>query len=134
MPRHIATLLLLLALTACSDRDEPTLLVTNATGTPLVIIAYDYSIPVNGPPGIYISPSVDLGRVNSASACLTLATLPSVTDEFALDAEEPLKGVSVEPGAPRTFVPQNAPGWGVTFDTLPVGSSGPVAMNNACTP
>jgi hypothetical protein len=132
MRRHIATLLLL-AFAACSDRDEPTLLVTNATGTPLEIIAYDYSVPVNGPPGIYISPSFMLGRVNSVSACLTLATL-SVADEFALDAEEPLKGVGVETGAPRTFVPQNAPGWSVTFDTLPLGASGPVAMNNACTP
>jgi hypothetical protein len=133
MRRHIATLLLL-ALAACSDRDEPMLFVTNATGTPLEIIAYDYSIHSNGPPGFYTSPSFMLGRVNSASACLTLAPLPSVADEFALDAEEPLKGVGVEGGDPRTFVPQNALGWSVTFDTLPVGARGPMAMTNACTP
>jgi hypothetical protein len=129
MPRHIATLLLL-ALAACSDRD-PTLLVTNATGTPLEIIAYDYSTPVNGPPGIYLSPSIKVGRVNAASACLTLETL-SVADAFALAAYDTL--TSVEPQTTGTFVPQNAPGWSVTFDTFPVSPIGPVAMSKACAP
>jgi hypothetical protein len=133
MPRHSATPLLLV-LAACDS--DPTLLVTNATGRPLEIEAYDYTAPANGPRGIVFSPSFELGRVNSASACLTLANL-MVADEFALAAYDTL--TSVQFPTAGTFVPKNAPGWGVTIDTFPVilgvlHPSPPVAMSQACTP
>src|SRR6267154_6717229 len=127
MPRHSATLLLL-ALVACDS--DPTLLVTNATGRPLEIIAYDYSVPVDGAPGISLSPSFELGRANSATTCLTLANL-SVADEFALVAYDTL--TSVHFPTTGTFVPKTAPGWSVTIDTLPASPSPPVATSKACT-
>jgi hypothetical protein len=123
---------LLLAIIACSS--QPTLLVTNATGRPLEVYAYDYSVSNNPgyPPGIYIntpSPRFTLGRVNSGSACLTIGT-PSASDMFVLAAEDTVSGLQTP--ASKSFVPQDAPGWVVTFDSLGANPVGPVASPNAC--
>jgi len=136
MPRH-SVAFLLLALAACSPKAyiaidrHPTLLVTNGTGTPLQVVAYDYTTPVGGPPGVYVSPEFPLGRVNSTSACVTLTGLP-IADEFALVAEDTL-GAMDSPGS-TTFVPQDSPGWVVTFDSFSRQPIGPVRLSNACSP
>ena len=131
--RYRVAALFLPALAACST--TPTLLVTNGTGRPLEVYAYDYSVS-NSPmrlPGIYIgtpNPRFTIGRVSSPSACLAIGT-PSVSDMFVLTAEDTLTGAQTP--ATGTFVPQDAPGWNVTFDTLAARPIGPVATA-ACTP
>lgn len=123
---------LVLVIIGCSSL--PTLLVTNATGAPLEVNAYDYSVS-NNPgfiPGVYFgspNPRFTLGRVNSASACLTVGT-PSLSDNFVLAAEDTVNGLQTP--ASKTFVPQDASGWHVTFDSLSANPVGPVASPNAC--
>ena len=138
------------ALAACSSATRPdpplTLHVTNATCntgpcTHLQILAYDQSIQNNPPPGGWY---FALGQVDSASACLTMP--PSGTfimsgkpiatfttaDAFTLSARD--SASLTFQGETAEFVPQDAPGWSVTFDTAPVRPSGPMAITTACTP
>jgi len=141
------TAVLLLAVAACSSKAyAPTILVVNATCNvgqcvPLQVLAYDQTIQSPSVPGGWW---FSLGLVNSSSACLTfppsgdfrvngrsVATF-TVADAFTLTARDTLLLVPTRQTA--TFVPQDAPGWSVAFDTFPVNPIGPVAMATACTP
>ena len=125
-----------ISITAC-DRfaaapDIPTVFVMNMTGTPLTVVVYDYTTPVGGFPGIYLSPEFKLGQVSSSgSACLTFAGL-ATADAFALGGEDTL--VAVQTRLTNTFVPRDAPGWTVTFANDTAGPIGPTATTKGCSP
>jgi hypothetical protein len=143
----LAATLLLLALTACSSKTyAPTVFITNATCSSgpcrtLQVLAYDETVQAPPVPGGW---RFELGYVSSPSGCLTFphstpatgngvtfATM-TVADGFQLSARD--VQTLVETRNTSTFVPQDAPGWSVTFDTAPVSPTGPYAMTNACTP
>src|SRR5438552_12282573 len=141
---YVIAALLLLTLAACSSSTSQasapsTVLVTNASCNPgpcrtLQVRAQDetYTAPH---PGAFLG--FPLGYVGSASGCLTFPPWTtgyrySLADSFTLIARDIL---TLDPTPPTgTFVPQDGPGWSVTFDTAPVSPSGPVAMATACTP
>ena len=122
------------ALVACSSHaTNPTLLVMNVTSTQLAVVVYDYTVPVNGPPGIYIggSPEYTLGQVNgSGSACLTFAGV-MISHAFVLLGEDSL---GVQTPATNTFVPWDSPGWTVTFTGNSTSLTGPTKVSTGCSP
>ena len=109
----------------------PTLFVTNTTGMPLEIVAYDYTVPVQGVQGIFTSPEFDLGVVSADSGCLTLASL-AVGDEFAIVGEDKQTGANTP--ATGTFVPQDASGWMITFANFATTPIGPLEVSKPCSP
>jgi hypothetical protein len=97
-------------------------------------VVYDYSTPVMGPPGVSLSPEFDLGTVlgavgSSGTACLRFVGI-KVSDAFALVAEDTVNAVATP--ATGTFVPQDSPGWAVTFTSITAAPTGPVKVATGC--
>lgn len=106
-------------------------------GRPLTVVVYDYSTPVMGPPGVSLSPEFDLGTVgsdlgsvgSSGTACLRFVGI-KVSDAFALVGEDTVDAVATP--ATGTFVPQDSPGWAVTFTSITAVPTGPVKVATGC--
>jgi len=133
--------------------DPPlTLLVANTTCkagqcTPLWIVAWPNIHAPSIPGGWWIS----LGTATAPSTCKTFPPPGSFvtvdasgartrypwtpSDTFTLTAQSLVDtGIGTLPTTTSTFVPGDAPGWSVTFDTFPASPIEPVPVTNACTP
>ncbi len=134
-PQITITAIFICVCTACQATDPHagvTLLVTNATCNgggcePLVIGAFT-SIPALAPS----TGQLQLGRVNSESACLIVPGSASignstwtVADSLRLVATDSL---TLAPIGQGTFVPQAAPGWSVTFSGPGTGPDIPISV------
>jgi hypothetical protein len=113
---------------ACLTTDPPagvTLLVTNATcsGGGCAALQVGAILPNGVPTPTYGN---TLGRVNSASACLTIPQSAS-TDSMYLIAVDP--GTLAPVGLTRNFLPQAAPGWSVTFPGTERDDGGSVPLS-----